>query len=233
MLNILGIETDTQFYQSLEEVSWNNIEFFSEQPNTLDPLVNLLAMKIGESYLKTIWEDKQVIQYHNEIAWENVISSVRGAIDSFFQPFRNTFNKEKAYNVLFNPDVTDEELEEYATNALAAGLTVYGLGKGVQAVKPKISVPKTVQPIVNANGTMQLAAASAPSISVAVEGGLLRSLAYSVVGNHGSSYKGSKAGKEGSGQSKSINDILHGAKDSTNNAGVVRNFVKSGRFEKH
>ncbi len=117
--------------------------------------------------------------------------------------------------------------QEDATNALAAGLTVYGLGKGVQAVKPKISVPKTIQPIVNANGTMQLAAASAPSISVAVEGGLLRNLAYSVVGNQGgSSYNGSN--KVGT---KKVDDIIDGATDTTRNVGKARNLEKSGGYE--
>lgn len=108
----------------------------------------------------------------------------------------------------------------------------------IQAVKPKISVPKTIQPIVNANGTMQLAAASAPSISVAVEGGLLRNLAYSVVGNQGgSSYngsnkEGSKAGKEGSrrsvkGTSYDINKLYKTQPSSYTDKGVVENMMDS------
>ncbi|MGB8451367.1 MAG: hypothetical protein WCD89_03455, partial [Anaerocolumna sp.] len=103
VLNKLGVNNDTQFYKSLKEVSWNNLEAFSEQPNTLAPITNLLAMKIGESYLNAIGEDQQVIDNYNAITWEDVKSSIPGAVDSFFQPFRTVFNKENAYNFFLNP----------------------------------------------------------------------------------------------------------------------------------
>ncbi|MGB8454936.1 MAG: HYD1 signature containing ADP-ribosyltransferase family protein, partial [Anaerocolumna sp.] len=132
---------------------------------------------------------------YNAITWEDVKSSIPGAVDSFFQPFRTVFNKENAYNFFLNPDATDEQMEEYATNGIAAGLTVYGLGKGVQGITPKISVTNTMRPIINANGTMQLATASAPTISVTAEGGLLGKIVYSAAGSlGGSSYNGSNKG---------------------------------------
>ncbi|MGB8454923.1 MAG: hypothetical protein WCD89_21670, partial [Anaerocolumna sp.] len=132
---------------------------------------------------------------YNAITWEDVKSSIPGAVDSFFQPFRTVFNKENAYNFFLNPDTTDEQLEEYATNGIAAGLTVYGLGKGLQGISPKISVTNTMRPIINANGTMQLATASAPTISVVADGGLLGNLAYSAAGTlGGSNYNGSNKG---------------------------------------
>ncbi len=190
--NKLGMDHDTQFYQSLKEVAWEKIEDFSDQPNTLTPVANLFAMKIGESYLKAIGEDQQVIDNYNAITWEDVTSSVPGAVDSFFQPFRTVFNKENAYNFFLNPNATDEQLEEYATNGIAAGLTVYGLGKGTQTIASRISITNTIKPFVNANGTLQLATVSAPSISITAGGGLLGNLAYSAAG---SSYN--SASKEG------------------------------------
>jgi len=183
---------DDQTYGYYKENIWGKIEHYSENAGIINPIADLVAMGIGEKYLRSTFADRQLIDNYISISKNKLKTSFPEGIKSFVEQFKTITNKEKLYNYFLNVNATDEQLEEFATHAYTVGFMLYGGVKTVSGIKPKMSNLNAKTFSYNANGTMQLAAASTSSLSVVLEGGLLGNLAFSAIGSlGGSSYNGS------------------------------------------
>lgn len=141
--------------ETYRELMWQEIYNIGNQDSLFKPLGNWIGYAGAVIYANVTGQDEEFKKILHEESLNEISRSGVAAVDAFFKPIENTFNRNNARNFFKQTYYTpQEELNEYATNMFVTGMMLYGGYSKLKSTGLKIDA--SYQYSVSTNGTVTL-----------------------------------------------------------------------------